>query len=487
MPETFDNPNATGRLKASYALTAPLGPARADVPLFASVRVQNDGSVVWPDRGTYPVHLSYHWLDENDQILEWDGIRADLPAPLAPGEAATVLLRIEPPPHAGPLKLQIDLVEEGVGWFSMQGVWPLIERVQVAPAPAFRGRAAVIGPLCLPNDAIGNVMIDQLRMLQARGYETAILVEYLDMRHPRELLQHMLELKLSEVKSGHITPLTRRPLSFLHNADVLIYNYPLPYQLFDTITMVDSGVLIFDYHGVTPPELWDGEGREHYITTVRRQMQLVRYADYAIAHSSFTRGELLATGAVAAERVFQMAYSVPLDRFTPGPKPAYLLERYGLRADQPVLLYVGRMASNKRFTDVIRALPAIRASVPETHLLLVGDNRPPVYAPLVAQALELAQELGVADAVTFTGMVPDAELPDHYRLCDIFTTASHHEGFCIPVIEAMACGKPVVGAHATALPETIGEGGVTFTPGDVDDLVAKVLALLAHRAPVEAA
>jgi glycosyltransferase involved in cell wall biosynthesis len=78
--------------------------------------------------------------------------------------------------------------------------------------------------------------------------------------------------------------------------------------------------------------------------------------------------------------------------------------------------------------------------------------------------------------------VPDGELAAHYQLADVFVTASLHEGFCIPVVEAMACGVPVAGAHAAALPEAIGQAGLTFQPGQPADLAEKVLAILAGRA-----
>jgi glycosyltransferase involved in cell wall biosynthesis len=63
-------------------------------------------------------------------------------------------------------------------------------------------------------------------------------------------------------------------------------------------------------------------------------------------------------------------------------------------------------------------------------------------------------------------------------------TSSLHEGFCIPVIEAMGCGKPVVGTHATALPETIGLAGLTFRPEDPTDLASKVLEILRNHYPI---
>jgi glycosyltransferase involved in cell wall biosynthesis len=119
-------------------------------------------------------------------------------------------------------------------------------------------------------------------------------------------------------------------------------------------------------------------------------------------------------------------------------------------------------------------------------LLLVGNASIGPYPRIVAQARRLAATLGVADGVIFAGQVPDGELVAHYQLADLFVTASVHEGFCIPVVEAMACGLPVVGARATALPETIGPAGLTFQPEDPADLAAKILTILAARQPIVA-
>jgi len=128
--------------------------------------------------------------------------------------------------------------------------------------------------------------------------------------------------------------------------------------------------------------------------------------------------------------------------------------------------------------DLIRALARIREHLPRAVLLLVGDNTTAPYARVVARTRALAEALEIADGVIFAGQIPDEELAAHYQLADVFVTASIHEGFCIPAVEAMACGVPVVGAHATALPETIGDAGLTFMPEDPDDLAAKALEIL---------
>src|SRR5690606_25256151 len=129
-----------------------------------------------------------------------------------------------------------------------------------------------------------------------------------------------------------------------------------------------------------------------------------------------------------------IGFEAPLERFNPGPRDPDLLQRYGLNDTQPLLLYVGRLANNKRLDDLVRAVALLQPEYPDLKLLIVGDTRPP-YAEVAEQIIALASELGVHENLLLTGQVSDAELPAHYRLADIFVTASLHEGFGIPVIE----------------------------------------------------
>jgi len=308
-----------------------------------------------------------------------------------------------------------------------------------------------------------------------------IFVAHVDERQPAELRRHMQAIDYDDLRAGKSSTLTRRALCFFRAADLFIFHYPLPYTLFDAIALVERGVVIVDYHGMTPPHLWDGRDRQFFVEKAQEQQGLLSYADYVIVHSNFTRQEIVMTGTIDPRRVDQMGYVVSLERFHPRPRPELLLKRYCLASDQPVLLYVGRMATNKRIDDLVRALALVRRRLPSAVLLLVGDDRSLLYAPVVARVRALASELGVTDGVIFAGSVPDEELPAHYHLADVFVTASIHEGFCIPVIEAMACGVPVVGTRATALPETIGPAGLTFQAEDPADLASKVLEILEGR------
>jgi subtilisin family serine protease len=114
----------TSGLAATYA---PVASTQSTFVLGANsfpVTVTNTGIATWPAGGLTPVHLSYHWLDATGQLVIWDGNRAALSSDMAPGQSAIVPITIASPPGVGPYRLRLDLVQEGVTWFSAQGVTP---------------------------------------------------------------------------------------------------------------------------------------------------------------------------------------------------------------------------------------------------------------------------------------------------------------------------------------------------------------------------
>jgi glycosyltransferase involved in cell wall biosynthesis len=468
------------RWQVEYQIIGEIPHAELERVLILRVALHNTGISPWSHNGAHPITLSYHWLNQQQQPVDFEGVRTLLRQHVLPGERIELTMQIEPPPYAGEYFLALDMVEEGVNWFSTQGVPWLAVPVTVHPMREQRPRACIINGNCMINDAVGNHVLNQVQFLESYGYQTMALLEHVDDRHPAELRQHLAQINLAQLRAGPNNPQTRRAVNHFMSADIYIFNYSAYYELVDSIRMVGHGVTIFDYHGVTPPKMW-GDQQAEMLIEGQRQLKLVRFAHYGIAHSDFTVGELLATKAIDPSNVAKLPYVVALDRFSPGPRNPQLLARYGLNDEQPILLYIGRMAANKRITDLVQAMPEILEQHPDAVLLLVGERTVSAHARVAAQAEQLAEKLGVTHAVKFTGQVPDAELPLHYQLADIFVTASLHEGFCIPVIEALATGVPVVGAHATALPETIGDGGLTFQPEDTHDLAQQVLAILAQR------
>jgi glycosyltransferase involved in cell wall biosynthesis len=475
MSSSVDTAN---RLGVIYEPIEPPQIADIDHALFLQVVVHNTGTDIWPSTGPHPINLSFHWRDAYGEIVDFDGVRTMLSHPLPPGTSVELELVVEPPHRPGDYLLELDMVEENRGWFSYQGIQSYTLPIRIIDNPADAPRVCIINHNCSVNDAVGNHIVHQINYFLDQGYEVLALLESVDLRRPAHIRQYMITTSQDALASAE-TNSSQRARRFFEKADLYIFHYPIFYPLFETISWVERGMVIMDYHGVTPPQFWEGPGVEGLIEGQRR-LALARYADYAIAHSNYARDELLVSRAITPERVFVMPYVVPLQGFQPGPRDAEYVERYGLH-DRPVLLYVGRMAGNKRVIDLVRALPLIQRQHPGTVLLLAGDKTTPPYGIVVAAALAEARQVGCADDVVFTGPVDHSQLHRLYNTCDVYVTSSLHEGFCIPVIEAMACGVPAVGTHITALPETIGDSGLTFQPEDPADLARKVIALLDNR------
>ena len=178
---------------------------------------------------------------------------------------------------------------------------------------------------------------------------------------------------------------------------------------------------------------------------------------------------------------------VDTDRFAPDPAArADMRSRYGL-GDRPLVVCLSRLVARKGQDMVIRALPAIRARVEGTTLVIVGGG------PYLSTLHRLAREADVSEHVLFTGGVPGAELPAHHAMADVFAMPCRTrgagldvEGLGIVYLEASSTGVPVVAGDSGGAPETVQDGvtGRVVNGNDVDDIATAVGELLAdpHRA-----
>jgi glycosyltransferase involved in cell wall biosynthesis len=336
-------------------------------------------------------------------------------------------------------------------------------------------QVSLIAQNLLPGDAVGDNLVRKARFFLGRGDDVRLLVAEPPPRPPADLVPHLLTVALGDL----LTPSGDRLAgvsAHVRRSELVVYDYPVWYSLAESIRSLPAGAVLFDYHGVTPPELWGSDAERDRFERSQAGTVLAHFAHLAIAHSRFAADELTRLSGLPGERIRVLPLAVPLDCFTPGPPDPALTARYGL-AGQRVLLYVGRVAGNKRLDVLIRALARLRADLPEVRLLIVGDaRRMPAYAELAAGLRALAGELGIGERVIFTGWVPD--VAPYFRLADAFVTASQHEGFGLPALEAMASGVPAVVSASGALPETVGDAGLTFTPGDPDDLAARLRQVL---------
>jgi glycosyltransferase involved in cell wall biosynthesis len=137
--------------------------------------------------------------------------------------------------------------------------------------------------------------------------------------------------------------------------------------------------------------------------------------------------------------------------------------RYGLV--WPFVLSVGTLEPRKNHLRLVRSFGRILPAHPELRLVLVG-GKGWLYEDVTAEVARL----GLQDRVVFSGFVADADLPAVYTLASIFAFPSLYEGFGLPVLEAMACGTPVVCSNASSLPEVAGDAAILVDPTDVDTL-----------------
>lgn len=333
-------------------------------------------------------------------------------------------------------------------------------------------KISLINVNLVAEDAIGTCIINQVRFFCRRGDDVRIYVPSLPHHAPADVAAVTSVVTLDDLVGAQ--------QEHFRLSDLYIYHYPGYYDLLESMRRLERGTVIFYYHNVTPPELWGTDvDRESLVHSVR-QTALVHYADLAIAVSPFNKQDLVERAGYAPDRIHVLPLAVPLEQFTPGDRDMDLMRRYNLKGQQ-VLLFVGRMAGNKRIDLLIEALARIKGQVPNVKLLLVGDDQSnPALRQIVTAARARAEELGVAGAVIWAGRVD--ELLPYYRLADVYVTASLHEGFGVPLIEAMACGVPVVASRAGAMPWVLGNAGLLCKPGDAADLAAQVLRVLQDAA-----
>lgn len=324
-------------------------------------------------------------------------------------------------------------------------------------------------------DAVGNQLAEKLAFFLERGADVRVFLQTAAGLHPR--LTDYTEL-VSEVAAEGPS------WDFLAGSDFVLVDYSQFYDLLHYLPLlaVEKPRVVVDYLGVTPPELWTGPNREA-LHRGQTQRNFVWCADAAIVHSRYSRAELQRATGFPLQRIFQIGLVADLSGVagaTSTPEAHTLLARIGVGR---LLLFVGRMAGNKRVPVLLEAVARLRDHQPALYAAIVGDYGD-VYAEEHRRCRDLAVQLGVSDRVHFLGQIPTEELAALYRSAAALVLPSVHEGFCLPVIEAMAHGLPVIAARSSALPETVGDAGLTFTPDDADDLARQIERVLGRAGSV---
>ena len=257
--------------------------------------------------------------------------------------------------------------------------------------------------------------------------------------------------------------------------DVTIFHFALPSPMTAAFASLGGG-RVLQYHNVTPAAFFAPYDPALFrLASLGRQdlRTLVGRVHVALGDSDYNRQELKALG-FERTGVFPIAVDTSRVRQRVG-RPA--LERI-LDDGLVNFLFVGRIAPNKKIEDHIRLAEQYKRYIDAYYrFIFVGryDVVPRYYSTIRAL---MAEYRLLSDRFVFTGPVPDEELAVYYRHAAVYISLSEHEGFCVPLIEAMAADVPVLAYAAGAVPDTLGGAGVQFAPKDLE-YAAELLGALA--------
>jgi len=315
-------------------------------------------------------------------------------------------------------------------------------------------------PVLHRGDAVGRHTLRLRDASRARGFPSEIYVDTID---PETALDTAPVLSYA---------------SAAERGDVVVYQFATASAMAPWLAG-RSETLVVNYHNITPPDLmapWDNHLALGQLRAQGDLRLLAPRTRLAVADSAYNQAHLVAAGftstaVIPPSAALDAAVTSVTDRRDPPQRGARWLA-------------VGRVSPNKALEGTIAALAVARAHRdPAATLLIIGK---PATDSYVAALHRYVAELGLADAVTFAGHARDDTVASAYAAADVLVVTSEHEGFCVPVVEAMNAGLPVVAFDRGAVPEVLGGSGVLVADKDPYALAAAIADLLAD-APRRAA
>jgi glycosyltransferase involved in cell wall biosynthesis len=205
---------------------------------------------------------------------------------------------------------------------------------------------------------------------------------------------------------------------------------------------------------------------------------MLKRARAVIAVSESTKQDLQMFYSLGANKIQVVPGGYDQSRYRVGLLAPRIKQQYGLPS---YLLYVGNLLPHKNLHRLLQAFAPISRKSPHT-LVIAGRKDPRYYPPLEAEA----RALGVQERVRFLDYVPAADLPALYAAADVFVLPSLYEGFGLPILEAMACGTPVIAAHTSSMPEVASDAAVLVDPHDVPAISMAIESALGNAGMREA-
>lgn len=308
-------------------------------------------------------------------------------------------------------------------------------------------------------DAVGNHTRALELLLKDMGYETEIYALSIDKR-------------LGKGKAKYI-----EDFPYLEPDDVVFYHLSTGSELNKAIPELKCRKIV-EYHNVTPPRFFTGiseELEERCQTGVDQVKKMSDAFDYAVADSEFNKEDLISMGYDCPIEVAPILIDFEDYRRKPNPE---VMARF--QDDVTNIVFTGRIAPNKKQEDIIAAFYYYKKYFnAKSRLILVGSGKGMDRYQDKLKAY--VRKLGLEDSVLFTGHVKFNEILAYYRIADVFLCMSEHEGFCVPLVEAMQFQVPIVAYDSTAIGGTLGGSGILLkekdplmTAGVIDRLMTDV-------------
>jgi glycosyltransferase involved in cell wall biosynthesis len=306
-------------------------------------------------------------------------------------------------------------------------------------------RIGILSLTITPGDAVGHDALEMRRVLTGQGHEVALFSCHGVQESATTRDFHELGAYLGEDPSA-----------------ILLYHHAIGWDAGTECVLRAKCRRVVCYHNVTPGRFFAGYAGRSVLMCWRGREQLAELAragcELYLSDSPYNQSELLSAGAPAARCIVVPPFHQVDHLAAAVPESAVMQQCAGWVN----LLFVGRRAPNKGHRFLIDAFAAYAEHCNARSRLILVGKEDPALADYGLQLREQSRRLGIEDRVVFVDRASEAELRAWYATAAALVVTSEHEGFCVPVIEAMALGVPVVAWGTTAVSETVGDAGLLW-------------------------